>query len=174
MIHGYQSEQRMFPPPPHISTTNPIIVPELSLGPRCDAGSKLYHHMVSGRDSAAHRYANYYSVQDDIPRPKDMSSLSTLLGDYNAKPEHTYGTLPFRARYPLKPHIKRSVRAPRMRWTTVLHEHFVQAVELLGGHESKHSSPCNFLSLIVDSGFSKHISTHMSLMMFSGGFRCGM
>lgn len=33
--------------------------------------------------------------------------------------------------------VKRSVRAPRMRWTTTLHSHFVHAVQLLGGHESK-------------------------------------
>lgn len=32
---------------------------------------------------------------------------------------------------------KRSVRAPRMRWTTTLHARFVHAVELLGGHESR-------------------------------------
>ncbi|KAH7302638.1 hypothetical protein KP509_23G080800 [Ceratopteris richardii] len=31
---------------------------------------------------------------------------------------------------------KRSMRAPRMRWTTHLHAHFVHAVEALGGHES--------------------------------------
>ncbi|KAG1368552.1 putative transcription factor KAN4 [Cocos nucifera] len=31
---------------------------------------------------------------------------------------------------------KRSIRAPRMRWTTTLHAHFVHAVELLGGHEN--------------------------------------
>ncbi|RWW08556.1 hypothetical protein BHE74_00018005 [Ensete ventricosum] len=31
---------------------------------------------------------------------------------------------------------KRSMRAPRMRWTTTLHARFVHAVELLGGHES--------------------------------------
>ena len=31
---------------------------------------------------------------------------------------------------------RRSARAPRMRWTTALHAHFVHAVELLGGHES--------------------------------------
>ena len=36
--------------------------------------------------------------------------------------------------------MKRSLRAPRMRWTSSLHAHFVHAVELLGGHESK-SSP---------------------------------
>lgn len=33
--------------------------------------------------------------------------------------------------------VKRSVRAPRMRWTTTLHAHFVHAVQLLGGHESE-------------------------------------
>ena len=33
--------------------------------------------------------------------------------------------------------MKRSLRAPRMRWTPSLHAHFVHAVELLGGHESK-------------------------------------
>lgn len=32
---------------------------------------------------------------------------------------------------------RRSVRAPRMRWTTTLHTQFVRAVQLLGGHESK-------------------------------------
>ncbi|KAM7517117.1 hypothetical protein LguiA_006700 [Lonicera macranthoides] len=31
---------------------------------------------------------------------------------------------------------RRSVRAPRMRWTSMLHAHFVHAVQLLGGHES--------------------------------------
>jgi hypothetical protein len=33
---------------------------------------------------------------------------------------------------------KRSMRAPRMRWTSTLHARFVHAVELLGGHESKY------------------------------------
>lgn len=42
---------------------------------------------------------------------------------------------------------KRSSRAPRMRWTTSLHGHFVHAVELLGGHESKQSVPSESSSL---------------------------
>jgi SHAQKYF class myb-like DNA-binding protein len=37
---------------------------------------------------------------------------------------------------PRLPPGRRSVRAPRMRWTTTLHARFVHAVELLGGHES--------------------------------------
>lgn len=40
----------------------------------------------------------------------------------------------FLSRFP----AKRSMRAPRMRWTTTLHARFVHAVELLGGHESKY------------------------------------
>ena len=36
---------------------------------------------------------------------------------------------------------KRSIRAPRMRWTSTLHAHFVHAVQLLGGHESKIDIP---------------------------------
>lgn len=35
---------------------------------------------------------------------------------------------------------KRSMRAPRMRWTSTLHARFVHAVELLGGHESKYAN----------------------------------
>ncbi len=32
----------------------------------------------------------------------------------------------------------RSMRAPRMRWTSTLHQHFVNAVESLGGHQRKY------------------------------------
>uniref|UniRef100_A0A0D9Y115 Myb-like domain-containing protein n=1 Tax=Leersia perrieri TaxID=77586 RepID=A0A0D9Y115_9ORYZ len=41
---------------------------------------------------------------------------------------------------------KRSARAPRMRWTTALHAHFVHAVELLGGHER--ATPKSVLELM--------------------------
>lgn len=41
-----------------------------------------------------------------------------------------------RSRFVPKLPVKRSMRAPRMRWTSTLHARFVHAVELLGGHES--------------------------------------
>lgn len=44
---------------------------------------------------------------------------------------------------------KRSIRAPRMRWTTTLHAHFVHAVQLLGGHESNSTGISNFLLYLV-------------------------
>lgn len=43
--------------------------------------------------------------------------------------------------------VKRSIRAPRMRWTTTLHAHFVHAVQLLGGHESKILHNLKYLSI---------------------------
>jgi len=157
----FHSQQRVFPQAPHINITSPpAAIPELSLGrlaepsvhtealPRSDL-PKFHNYHVVGRDSGL-RFSNYYSFQDDLSPQKGMSglqtstlsgNLSTLLGDcgtgYNAKHDGVYGNIPFRSRYPLKSPSKRSVRAPRMRWTTILHDHFVQAVELLGGHESK-------------------------------------
>lgn len=56
---------------------------------------------------------------------------------------------------------KRSMRAPRMRWTSTLHARFVHAVELLGGHESMiHCFSCfsqgllfSFLFIFIDCFF---------------------
>lgn len=52
-----------------------------------------------------------------------------------------------RARFMPKLPTKRSMRAPRMRWTSTLHARFVHAVELLGGHESRRSTS-NFSLLL--------------------------
>jgi hypothetical protein len=51
---------------------------------------------------------------------------------------HLHGAQPFGlgSRFMPKLPTKRSMRAPRMRWTSTLHARFVHAVELLGGHES--------------------------------------
>lgn len=54
----------------------------------------------------------------------------------------------FLSRFP----TKRSMRAPRMRWTTTLHARFVHAVELLGGHESKLKLKLN--SIIIFSSIA--------------------
>ncbi|KAK6154097.1 hypothetical protein DH2020_013736 [Rehmannia glutinosa] len=47
---------------------------------------------------------------------------------------HHHGGI-MRSRFLPKMPAKRSMRAPRMRWTSTLHSRFVHAVELLGGHE---------------------------------------
>lgn len=58
--------------------------------------------------------------------------------------------------------VRRSIRAPRMRWTTTLHAHFVHAVELLGGHESK----------CTKSQLTLKIVTHHSLDFWNKNQSC--
>jgi hypothetical protein len=64
----------------------------------------------------------------------------------------------FMSRFP----AKRSMRAPRMRWTTTLHARFVHAVELLGGHES--------ICFILFLSFSLTFFSSFSFLSFQNFF----
>lgn len=180
-IDDLYSQQRVFSRPNYTSS-HPSPIHELSLGRWSDPGvhpealpsrdlPKFQNYYMVGMDSC-HRFSHQYGLENG----KNMlgmqastcgGNLSTLLGNYgagyNAKREGVYANVTsFRSHFPPRSPAKRSIRAPRMRWTSTLHAHFVQAVELLGGHER--ATPKSVLELMnVKDLTLAHVKSHLQM-----------
>ena len=106
---------------PYFAAPSPSLdpMPLLSSGGRAGSAATRFNGICGGDAFKSH--LPLHSSQYGVIGPSSYEASSHGL---------------MRSRFLPKLPPKRSMRAPRMRWTSTLHARFVHAVELLGGHES--------------------------------------
>ncbi|XP_031502866.1 probable transcription factor KAN2 isoform X2 [Nymphaea colorata] len=138
------------------------------------ADAKAHHHYMGQHHHQYHHhpYAHGYGFRPirgvpvyhspQYPFLPSDSFATSILPELPSSPSSSPAAGVFRSRYGARFPAKRSLRAPRMRWTSSLHARFVHAVELLGGHER--ATPKSVLELMdVKDLTLAHVKSHLQM-----------